>query len=134
MIAPVRTLYRAARVHTLSHPATGEWLLVDDRHVQRVGERRAAARRIATVELPGATIVPGFIDSHVHLTSTGLSRSATREVAQTRSAEGLLELAAGRAAEGSGLVLLQGFDETPVGRPALPVARRARRGRPTVRS
>ena len=68
----VRTLYRAARVHTLSHPRTGEWLLVDDRHVQRVGTGDPPqADRL--VELPGATIVPGFIDTHVHLTSTGES-------------------------------------------------------------
>ena len=106
----MRTLYRAARVHTLSHPATGEWLLVDDRHVQRVGAGEPPASD-RTVDLPGATIVPGFIDGHVHLTSTGLS-AGDAQVAQTRSAEGLLELATGRAGEGSGLVLLQGFDES----------------------
>ena len=35
--ADVRTLYRASRVHTLAYPQTGEWVLIDDRHVQRVG-------------------------------------------------------------------------------------------------
>jgi predicted amidohydrolase YtcJ len=105
----LRTLYRAERVHTLSHPATGEWLLVDDRHVQRVGvgEPPSSDR---VVDLPGATIVPGFVDSHVHLTSTGLS-VADAQVAEARSAEGLLAVAAARAGEGSGVVLLQGFDE-----------------------
>ena len=33
----VRTLYRASRVVTLSHPHLGEWVLVDGRHVERVG-------------------------------------------------------------------------------------------------
>src|SRR3989304_1558104 len=33
----MRTLYRASRVHTLSYPAVGEWVLVDGRPVQRVG-------------------------------------------------------------------------------------------------
>jgi predicted amidohydrolase YtcJ len=68
----MRSLYRASRVHTLSPLAGGEWLLVDDRHVERVGsgEPPEADR---TVELPGTTILPGFIDAHVHLTGTGLS-------------------------------------------------------------
>ena len=33
----MKTLYRAARVRTLSRPAEGEWILVDGRHVERVG-------------------------------------------------------------------------------------------------
>jgi imidazolonepropionase-like amidohydrolase len=63
----VKTLFRAARVHTLGHPPLGEWVLVDGRHVQRVGAGEPpAADRV--VELPGCTILPGFIDAHVHLT------------------------------------------------------------------
>ena len=68
----VRTLYRASRVVTLSHPTMGEWLLVDERHVQRVGTGDPPEADL-TIELPGTTIVPGFIDSHVHLTATGRS-------------------------------------------------------------
>ena len=65
------TIYRATRVRTLYHPAEGEWLLVDGRHVERVGSGDPpAADRI--VELPGTTIMPGFVDAHVHLTGTGL--------------------------------------------------------------
>src|SRR5204862_6722064 len=68
---PMRTLYRATRVETLSHPAAGEWLLVDERHVERVGAGEPpSADRV--VDLPGATIVPGVVDSPVHLTGTGL--------------------------------------------------------------
>ena len=33
----MKTLYRAARVRTLAHPETGEWLMLDGRHVQRIG-------------------------------------------------------------------------------------------------
>src|SRR5919197_1365907 len=53
----MRTLYRAGLVHTLSHPATGEWVLVDDRHVERVGvgEPPEADR---VVDLPGTNGVP----------------------------------------------------------------------------
>src|ERR671925_1087603 len=70
--AAMRTVYRASRVHTLSYPSTGEWILVDDRHVERVGTGDPPeADRV--VELPGSTIIPGFIDTHVHLTGTTLS-------------------------------------------------------------
>jgi len=49
----MRTLYRASFVHTLSYPPRGEWILVDGRHVQRVGSGEPPeADRI--VELPGA--------------------------------------------------------------------------------
>jgi predicted amidohydrolase YtcJ len=114
----VRTLYRASRVHTLGHPRTGEWLVVDDRHVQRVGTGDPPeADRL--VELPGATILPGLIDSHVHLTSTGLSLRSD-ETAAVRSAEALLALAAERSTRGTDPVVLQGFDETRWERPRTP--------------
>jgi predicted amidohydrolase YtcJ len=109
--AAVRTLYRPSRVHTLAHPSTGEWVLIDGRHVQRVGSGEPPeADRV--VDLPGTTIVPGFVDAHVHLMGTGLSLS-NEDVGLCASKEELLELAAARAAdEGQGAVLLQGFDET----------------------
>src|SRR5207247_6368241 len=115
----VRTLYRAARIHTFGHPPTGEWILVDGRHVQRVGTGDPpAADRI--VELPGATILPGFIDTHVHLTSTGLAL-ANEDVAGARSGPQLLAIAAERARRGAEAALvLQGFDETLWDAPGLP--------------
>jgi predicted amidohydrolase YtcJ len=106
----VRTLYRAARVHTLAHPRTGEWLLVDDRHVQRVGSGEPpGADRV--VDLPGATVMPGFVDAHVHLTATGMALGH-EAVAAARSAREVLEVARERAATGEGPVVLLGFDET----------------------
>ncbi|MGZ8629734.1 MAG: amidohydrolase [Actinomycetota bacterium] len=114
----MKTLYRATRVHTLAHPATGEWLLVDGRHVQRVGVGDPPeADRV--VDLPGATILPGFIDTHVHLTATGLSLSdAAVEVARSR--EDLLAIAGARGAEGEGPLLLLGYDESRWERPEIP--------------
>ena len=115
----MRTLYRAARVHTLSYPQTGEWVLIDDRHVQRVGSGDPPhADRV--VDLPGATIMPGFIDTHVHLTRTGLALS-NRDVEAASSAAELLALARERAAEGEGPVVLLGFDETRWSDPTHPV-------------
>ncbi len=114
----MRTLYRASRVVTLSHPMMGEWLLVDERHIQRVGTGEPPEADL-TIELPGTTIVPGFIDSHVHLTATG--RSLTNEdVRGSMSKEDMLRLVAERSAAGASPVHLEGFDESGWDRPDLP--------------
>lgn len=116
----MRTLYRASRIVTLSHPTMGEWILVDQRHVERVGTGDPP-KADATIELPGATIVPGFIDTHVHLTATG--RSLTNEdVRGSRSKDEFLEAVRARADAGSSVVHVEGFDETGWDRPELPTA------------
>lgn len=115
----MRTLYRASRVHTLADPPAGEWLLIDDRHVQRVGTG-SVPQADRVVELPGATIQPGFVDSHVHLTSTGIG-VANADVEAADSAAALLAVAAARAAAGGDEVIeLQGFDESRWTHPSLP--------------
>ncbi|HSL12177.1 MAG TPA: amidohydrolase family protein [Actinomycetota bacterium] len=114
----MRTLYRARRVVPLGAARPGGWVLVDGRHVQRVGSGEPpSADRV--VELPGTTILPGFVDTHVHLTSTGLSL-ANDDVASAGSREALLTIARGRARDGEGVVWLQGFDETTWPDPRLP--------------
>lgn len=96
----------------------GEWLLTDGRHVQRVGtgEPPDADRMVA---LPGATITPGFVDSHVHLTPTGQALDDEGVVAAT-SADELLAIARARRDEGRDPVVMAGFDETRWDRPAHP--------------
>jgi hypothetical protein len=93
--------------------------LVDGRHVERVGAGEPPqADRV--VDLPGATIVPGFIDSHVHLTSLGLS-AENEDVAAARSADELLTIARARARDATDdVVALQGYDETRWADPRLP--------------
>ena len=113
----MRTLYRASRVVTLSHPTMGEWILVDERHIERVGTGEPPEAD-ATIELPGATIVPGFIDTHVHLTATGRSLS-NDDVRATTSKHELLELVRARARDAK-LVHVEGWDETRWDRPDLP--------------
>ena len=106
----MRTLYRARTIHTQSYPATGEWMLVDGRHVQRVGTGEAPeADRV--IDLPGATIIPGFIDTHVHLTATGIAL-ANRDVETADGARALMAIARARAAREEGPIFLQGYDET----------------------
>ena len=116
----MRTLYRAARVRTFSHPAEGEWLLVDGRHVQRVGSGEPPeADRI--VDLPGTTVIPGFIDAHVHLTGTGLHHAGP-DLGAARSKGDLLRSIRDAAASTDGPLLVHGFDESAWDDPGLPSA------------
>jgi predicted amidohydrolase YtcJ len=114
----MKTLYRTSRLYTLDHPAVGEWLLVDDRHIERVGSGDAP-HADREVDLPGATIIPGFIDTHVHLTGTTLSAIGI-PIARARSAEQLLALAAEEVTHQPTKILAHGFDESRWDNPRLP--------------
>src|SRR5947208_8769904 len=106
----MKSLYRATRVRTFSHPSEGEWLLVDGRHVQRVGSGEPPeADRV--VDLPGTTIIPGFIDAHVHLTGTGLHQAGP-DLTAARSKEDLIRTLQETASATEGPLLAHGYDET----------------------
>jgi predicted amidohydrolase YtcJ len=115
----VKTLYRASRVRTLAFPAEGEWLLVDERHVERVGvgDPPPADR---TVEVPGTTVIPGFVDAHVHLSGTGMALSGL-DVGATRSKGEAIDAVRAAASSSSGPVMAQGMDETRWPDPTLPM-------------
>jgi predicted amidohydrolase YtcJ len=114
----VKTLYLATRVRTLGHPTEGEWILLDDRHIERVGSGEPP-RADRLVELPGTTIIPGFIDTHVHLTGTGLSGIGI-PLEQARSGEELLGLVAEELTHSPSKILAHGFDESRWKRPDIP--------------
>jgi predicted amidohydrolase YtcJ len=114
----MKSLYRATRVRTLSHLPEGEWLLVDGRHVERVGSGEPpAADRV--VDLPGTTIIPGFIDAHVHLTGTGLTHIGP-DLSAVHSKEDLLGALSEAAGGTDGPLLVHGFDESAWTRQDLP--------------
>jgi predicted amidohydrolase YtcJ len=96
----------------------GEWMLIDGRHVERVGSG-APPHADRVVELPGATIIPGFIDTHVHLTGTGLSAVGI-PIERARSAEELLGLVAEELTHNPTRIFAQGFDESQWDKPVLP--------------
>ena len=114
----MRTLYRASTVHTLAHPPVGEWVLVDGRHVERVGSGDPpSADRV--VDLPGTAVLPGFVDAHVHLTGTG-EHHRVPEVGRARSAQELLETLTRLTQQEQGPLLVHGFDESVWERPEPP--------------
>lgn len=114
----MKTLYRAGSVHTLALPSVGDWILVDERHVERVGSGDPpGADRV--VDLPGTTILPGFVDAHVHLSGTGMALTGL-DLTATRSRQEALAAIRIHAGEGEGPHLGQGLDESRWEDPAFP--------------
>ncbi len=114
----MKTLYRASHVHTLSAIAGGEWVLVDDRHIERVGTGDPpAADRV--VDVPGTTILPGFIDAHVHLSGTGLLLGGL-DLSSVGSRDELITAATEHASRRPGSLLGIGVDESRWTDPSYP--------------
>jgi len=114
------TLYRNGSVYTAADPfATA--LLVDGDTVAWVGSEQAATSiadsSMEVVDLQGALLAPGFVDSHVHLTETGIALDSL-QLGGIRSAAELLDAVAAASAEGT--VLGHGWDETLWADPTLP--------------
>lgn len=114
------TLYRNGSVYSSADPfATA--MLVDGGTVAWVGSEQAATSiqdaTMHVVDLQGALVAPGFVDSHVHLTETGLAASSL-DLSGVRSLAGLLDAVAAAAGRTSGLLIGHGWDESgwPEGR------------------
>src|SRR5688572_21693742 len=116
------TLYRNGSVYTAADPfATA--MVVDGDTVAWVGSEQAATAiadsSMEVIDLRGALVAPGFVDSHVHLTDTGIALKSL-ELGSVRSARELLDAVAGAAAGGSGPLLGHGWDESLWTDPTLP--------------
>lgn len=130
---PKPVLYRNGSVYTAADPfATA--MLVDGDTVAWVGSEQAASSiadsSMDIIDLRGALVAPGFVDSHQHLTETGIALDSL-QLGNVRSARELLDAVA--SAAGAGHVLGHGWDETRWDDPALPSAEeleRASAGRP----
>jgi predicted amidohydrolase YtcJ len=115
-------LYRNGSVYTAADPfATA--MLVDGDTVAWVGSEQAASSiadsSMEIIDLHGALVAPGFVDSHVHLTETGIALGSL-QLGGIRSARQLLDAVA--AAKGNGPLLGHGWDESTWEDPALPAA------------
>jgi len=108
------TLYRNGSVYSSADPfATA--MLVDGGTVAWVGSEQAATsiqdEKMHVVDLQGALAAPGFVDSHVHLTETGLAASSIN-LSGVRSRAEMLDAVAAEAARTSGLIIGHGWDES----------------------
>ena len=116
------TLYRNGSVYTAADPFASA-ILVDGDTVAWVGSEQAASSiadaSMDVVDLNGALLAPGFVDSHIHLTETGIARNSL-QLGGVRSARELLDAVAGSTADGT--VLGHGWDETLWSDPSLPSA------------
>jgi predicted amidohydrolase YtcJ len=126
-------LYRNGSVYTAADPfATA--MLVDGDTVAWVGSEQAASSiadsSMEIIDLRGALVAPGFVDSHMHLTETGIALDSLA-LQDLTSAKELLDAVA--AAPWDGPVLGHGWDDTTWADPTLPSAEeleRAAGGRP----
>ncbi|MCC2660186.1 MAG: amidohydrolase, partial [Arthrobacter sp.] len=133
------TLYRNGSVYTAADPfATA--MVVDGDTVAWVGSEQAATSiadsSMEIIDLRGALVAPGFVDSHMHLTETGIALESL-ELGSVRSARELLDAVAGAAAGGTGPLLGHGWDESLWTDPTLPgqaELERAAGGRPAYLS
>lgn len=130
-------LYRNGSVYTAADPfATA--MLVDGDTVAWVGSEQAASSiadsSMEIIDLRGALVAPGFVDSHMHLTETGIALDSLA-LQDLNSAKELLDAVA--AAPGDGPVLGHGWDDTTWTEATLPSAEeldRAAGGRPVYLS
>ena len=69
-------LYRNGSVYTAADPFASA-MLVDGDTVAWVGSEQAATSiadaSMEVIDLHGALVAPGFVDSHTHLTETGIA-------------------------------------------------------------
>ncbi len=110
---PARVLYRGGRIHSPVAGAT--CLAVEDGVVVHVGDDAAAYDGAdEVVELDGALVAPGFVDSHIHTVQAGFRLTELDLTGVPTLGEALDRLSAHAAAQAPGSVLIgQGWDETP---------------------
>ncbi|GAA2197141.1 amidohydrolase [Sinomonas flava] len=120
------TLYRNGSVYSAADPFASA-MLVDGGTVAWLGSEQAATSiqdsTMEVVDLDGALVAPGFVDSHVHITDTGLALGSL-DLSGVRSGGELLDAVAtaGRSGDQRGVVRGYGWDESTWSDPALPTA------------
>jgi predicted amidohydrolase YtcJ len=125
------TLYRNGSVYSAADPFASA-MLVDGGTVAWIGSEQAADSiadaSMDVVDLDGALVAPGFVDSHVHLTDTGRALGSV-DLSGARSAQDILDAVAAAAAAqarrtdgGAGVLHGHGWDESAFADPSLPSA------------
>ena len=124
MTSPRPILYRNGSVYSAADPfATA--MLVDGDTVAWIGSEHAAESladaTMTVVDLAGALITPGFVDSHVHTTETGLALESI-DLSTCTGITDLLDRVAAAARSGVGTVLGHGWDESRWAERVVPTA------------
>ena len=95
--------YLNADVYTVdTERPRAEAFLVEDGAFTRVGSRAevlAGLDEVETVDLAGATVLPGLIDAHGHLINLGRLKAGTIDLAGAKNYDEVIELVKARAAE-----------------------------------
>lgn len=118
-----RTLIINAIVHCRSDPfATA--LLIDDGVIAWVGDDAGARVHYdladVIVDLGGCFVAPGFVDSHIHATSTGLQITGVDLTVATSAADVLALVEEKAKVTRGGFVYGHGWDQTQWSDPRLP--------------
>lgn len=74
-------------------------------------EQVAGLPALRTVDMRGATVLPGFVDSHTHLAAEGFDQSSVDVSAATSVDEVLATIAAAAAATPTGWIDVAGYDQ-----------------------
>jgi|GEM_PF-82967 len=110
---PVQTLFVNAHVTTLDpqHPS-GRCLLVNDGTIERVLDERprGLGAAVKVIDCHGGEMVPGFHDTHVHLTATGLL-SGVRDFGSCRDISAMM-MRVEKLSKSEKLIYAGNFDET----------------------
>ena len=82
--APKRLAIRAARLidGKGGAPITNAVILIEGERITAVGSGLAIPRDARVIDLGPATVLPGFIDSHTHVTSQPRKRSRMKRLLQ----------------------------------------------------
>ena len=121
------TLYKNGFIHSPADPFA-EAILVDNGMIAWLGANDSAAafakNADRVVDLDGALVTPGFVDSHVHLLETALARRAVAVSPDSggHSTGQVLDLLAGPARQWSGalgVITAFGYDDSRWTGPAL---------------
>lgn len=108
------TLFRNGRVRTVAGDEVVDWVVIDDDKIAGVGRADDEPNADRTVDMDGATLVPGFCDAHVHMPATGLYETGLDFRGET-SARAILDAYAARAATND--LLFGGNFEDPLDEP-----------------
>jgi predicted amidohydrolase YtcJ len=109
------TLFSGGTVRTVVGDDTAGWALVSDNKIIATGAAGDEPAADRTVDMYGATLIPGFCDAHAHMPATGLYASGLDFRRETR-AQAILDAYRDRADRAGG-VLFGGNFEDPLDEP-----------------